>query len=435
MVSDPRNLIVNYIPTPVTDAELRRLFEPFGPVETARVIRDRANNHPKGYGFVRFRSEAAAQEAIGRMNGYEIYNKRLRVDIARGPQSKCGNNNNNNNNNNSNNRGGSETPVLSLLSSMLFTQPSLSSSSTSMTYGTGVNSPVHTGNTSHTPNNNNNNDSNNNNNNNDNNSDNNNIGSGSIHGCTNGSGIRHTVSESAEGIPCNFQHVKLYRIIHPIPTTTTTTTTTSNGGNVSLALPDGVPTHFFSPPRPIITSTAAPTAPQQMMRTTNTNTNINTDTNTAAVLPVFSYLTTHHTSGERNNPESSLMMNSSGVSHLNNNNINKNNSGVISNADAGGFSWAPQSTQKLHLFQQQQQQQQQEERPQQLPSFTAVVQPLFFQAVQLTSAHETIVHIANSSLCDSHNSLSMSSYGHSSMPMGSLSTAFCAELIRNVSLI
>ncbi|KEG12729.1 RNA-binding protein [Trypanosoma grayi] len=94
--SDPRNLIVNYIPTPVTDAELRQLFEQFGVVESARVIVDRANNnHPKGYGFVKFSSEMAARAAIEGMNGFQIYNKRLRVTPARGPQNAHTNNGNN----------------------------------------------------------------------------------------------------------------------------------------------------------------------------------------------------------------------------------------------------------------------------------------------------------------------------------------------------
>ena len=84
--SDPKNLIVNYIPTPVTDAELRQIFEQFGEVESARIIVDRQTGHPKGYGFVKFKDEGSARTAIEVMNGFEIYNKRLKVTPARGPQ-------------------------------------------------------------------------------------------------------------------------------------------------------------------------------------------------------------------------------------------------------------------------------------------------------------------------------------------------------------
>lgn len=83
---DPCNLIVNYIPTPVTDEDLRELFEPFGVVVSARVIVDRVTNHPKGYGFVKYTTKEAAKEAIRQMNGYKIQNKHLRVTQANGPQ-------------------------------------------------------------------------------------------------------------------------------------------------------------------------------------------------------------------------------------------------------------------------------------------------------------------------------------------------------------
>lgn len=83
---DPTNLIVNYVPTPVTDAELRQLFEQYGELESARVIVDRHTHHPKGYGFVKFKHEASAREAIEKMNGFEILNKRLKVTPAKGPQ-------------------------------------------------------------------------------------------------------------------------------------------------------------------------------------------------------------------------------------------------------------------------------------------------------------------------------------------------------------
>lgn len=83
---DPKNLIVNYIPTPVRDAQLRKLFEPFGEIESVRVILDRVTSHPKGYGFVKYTTEEAAKKAIQVMNGYEIGNKRLRVTRANGPQ-------------------------------------------------------------------------------------------------------------------------------------------------------------------------------------------------------------------------------------------------------------------------------------------------------------------------------------------------------------
>ncbi|KAG8346953.1 putative RNA recognition motif (a k a RRM RBD or RNP domain) [Trypanosoma vivax] len=84
---DPRNLIINYIPTPVTENELRALFEPFGEVESLRIICDRETNHPKGYGFVKYKAVEAAKAAAAKLSGHPIRNKRLRVTPALGPRS------------------------------------------------------------------------------------------------------------------------------------------------------------------------------------------------------------------------------------------------------------------------------------------------------------------------------------------------------------
>lgn len=81
---DPTNLLVNYIPTPVTDVDLRNMFEQFGEVESARVILDRTTKHPRGYGFVKYRDVESAEQAQRKMNGFQIHNKRLRVGPARG---------------------------------------------------------------------------------------------------------------------------------------------------------------------------------------------------------------------------------------------------------------------------------------------------------------------------------------------------------------
>ena len=84
---DPCNLIINYIPTPMTDEELRQSFAQFGPLISARVICDRETRHPKGYGFVKFEKPDDAAKAVEAMNGFQVYGKRLKVTLARGYQS------------------------------------------------------------------------------------------------------------------------------------------------------------------------------------------------------------------------------------------------------------------------------------------------------------------------------------------------------------
>ena len=77
------NLIVNYLPNVVDSTSLYHLFERFGSIESARVIRNK-NREPLGYGFVKFVHAESAQRAITEMNGYSIENKKLKVSVARG---------------------------------------------------------------------------------------------------------------------------------------------------------------------------------------------------------------------------------------------------------------------------------------------------------------------------------------------------------------
>jgi len=81
---DPANLIVNYIPTPVGDAELAQLFAPFGQMQLARIIRDKVTGSHRGFGFVKYASATAAITAIQHMNGFSIHGKRLKVSYALG---------------------------------------------------------------------------------------------------------------------------------------------------------------------------------------------------------------------------------------------------------------------------------------------------------------------------------------------------------------
>ena len=52
------------------DEDLRSLFEKFGRVARANVVRDRETRESKGFGFVSFESRKDAEKALGAMNGY-----------------------------------------------------------------------------------------------------------------------------------------------------------------------------------------------------------------------------------------------------------------------------------------------------------------------------------------------------------------------------
>jgi RNA recognition motif-containing protein len=65
-----------------TDAELRRLFEQHGAVESVNVIMDRETGRPRGFAFVEMSDPASAAAAIQVLNGRELDGRSLRVNEA-----------------------------------------------------------------------------------------------------------------------------------------------------------------------------------------------------------------------------------------------------------------------------------------------------------------------------------------------------------------
>ncbi|KAJ3397830.1 hypothetical protein HDU92_002502 [Lobulomyces angularis] len=68
---DERNLFIKNIDLSFTDQDLANLFLPFGPIVSAKIMRDE-NSRSKGFGFVSFASQESATAAIQEMQGYRI---------------------------------------------------------------------------------------------------------------------------------------------------------------------------------------------------------------------------------------------------------------------------------------------------------------------------------------------------------------------------
>ncbi|EWM26001.1 elav-like protein 2 [Nannochloropsis gaditana] len=81
--TDRTNLIVNYLPNEIDDMGLRELFQDFGQVESARVIREKGSGRSLGYGFVKYKDPQSADSAILTRNGHQVYGKRIKVSVAR----------------------------------------------------------------------------------------------------------------------------------------------------------------------------------------------------------------------------------------------------------------------------------------------------------------------------------------------------------------
>mmetsp|Transcript_13786 Transcript_13786/g.31797 ORF Transcript_13786/g.31797 Transcript_13786/m.31797 type:complete len:332 (+) Transcript_13786:165-1160(+) len=77
------NLFVYHLPHDLTDADLATAFNPFGNVISAKVYVDRYSGESKGFGFVSYDSVISAESAIEQMNGFQIGNKRLKVQHKR----------------------------------------------------------------------------------------------------------------------------------------------------------------------------------------------------------------------------------------------------------------------------------------------------------------------------------------------------------------
>jgi RNA recognition motif-containing protein len=77
------NIYVGNLSYSATEDQLRELFAEFGQVESVSVITDRATGRPRGFAFVEMSDDAEGQKAIDELNGKELDDRALKVNIAR----------------------------------------------------------------------------------------------------------------------------------------------------------------------------------------------------------------------------------------------------------------------------------------------------------------------------------------------------------------
>jgi RNA recognition motif-containing protein len=78
-----KKLFVGNLPYSTTNEILAEMFASFGEVASAAVIMDRETNRSKGFGFVEFNDDAAADAAVEAMNGKDEGGRPLTVNEAR----------------------------------------------------------------------------------------------------------------------------------------------------------------------------------------------------------------------------------------------------------------------------------------------------------------------------------------------------------------
>lgn len=77
------NMYVSNLSFHTAEDDLRKLFEAFGAVSSAKVITDRETGRSRGFGFVEMDSAAEAEAAMKGLNNKDIDGRAMSVTIAR----------------------------------------------------------------------------------------------------------------------------------------------------------------------------------------------------------------------------------------------------------------------------------------------------------------------------------------------------------------
>jgi RNA recognition motif-containing protein len=78
-----KNIYVGNLPYNMSDESLQDVFNPFGEVTSARVIKDKFTSRSRGFGFVEMANDDEADKAIAELNGKSIDGRDLKVSEAR----------------------------------------------------------------------------------------------------------------------------------------------------------------------------------------------------------------------------------------------------------------------------------------------------------------------------------------------------------------
>ncbi len=77
-----KKLFVGSLSWNTSDTELSEAFSRFGTITEAKVITDRETGRSRGFGFITFEDDAAAEEAISAMNGAMLDGREISVNEA-----------------------------------------------------------------------------------------------------------------------------------------------------------------------------------------------------------------------------------------------------------------------------------------------------------------------------------------------------------------
>jgi RNA recognition motif-containing protein len=78
-----KKLYVGNLPFDASEADLESMFGQYGQLDSISVVRDRDTGQPRGFAFVEFGDDAAADAAIAGTNGVQMGGRALMVNEAR----------------------------------------------------------------------------------------------------------------------------------------------------------------------------------------------------------------------------------------------------------------------------------------------------------------------------------------------------------------
>lgn len=80
------NIFVASLPFTLSEADLKESFEAYGPVDSVKIIMDKATGRSKGFGFVEMSNAEDAQRAIEGLNGATVGGRAIVVNENNGSQ-------------------------------------------------------------------------------------------------------------------------------------------------------------------------------------------------------------------------------------------------------------------------------------------------------------------------------------------------------------
>ena len=82
------NIYVSNLSFNVQDEDLKEFFTPYGEVTSAKIINDKFTGKSRGFGFVEMTDDAAAQKAIGELDGAAVDGRNIKVMEAKPKEDK-----------------------------------------------------------------------------------------------------------------------------------------------------------------------------------------------------------------------------------------------------------------------------------------------------------------------------------------------------------